>query len=348
MTSKTSILLIVSQQPGIDYQALLSKIAPNYANLNSARAALSRVLKDAVSFGMVTKQNHQLFLTDKGSASLKVKMHDKLVLKLNQLMNVRSVASNPDPLVQHLSILLERGKMDPRLFDNARASVNFSVDDVLRVHEGVKQNIKHLEYLEKSLSTQLSSLRDLNFPSEKVKHVHSLAEHIPKLIDVSSADEIQIEHPQIDFSQQPNHSFLEGFSPITKGVRASISTKHLDEMVKRFSTQSELENLRAYMGFFTLNFSRDNVTIRGPSQLLDKLGLVSDAHVTQERTLAASKITAQNSTVSREETSARTQPTSEAPETMLPALPLQELPLSKKASDDENVETDDENSEDRL
>lgn len=282
MTSKTSILLIVSQNQGIDYQALLSKIAPNYANLNSARAALSRVLKDAVSFGMLTKQNHQLFLTDKGSSSLKVKMHDKLVLKLNQLMNVRSVSSNPDPLVQHLSILLERGKMDPRLFDNARASVNFSVDDVFKVHEGVKQNIKHLEYLEKSLSNQLQSLRDLNFPSEKVKNANTLHEHIPKLVEVSSAEEIQIEHPQIDFSQQMNHSLLQGLSPTAKGSRAVVSTKHLGELTTRFTNQNALENLRAYMGFFILNFAHDKVTIRGPSQLLDKLKMESD-HVVSKK-----------------------------------------------------------------
>lgn len=273
MTSKTSILLIVSQNPGIDYQALLSKIAPNYANLNSARAALSRVLKDAVSFGMVAKQNHQLFLTDKGSASLKVKMHDKLVLKLNQLMNIRSVASNPDPLVQHLSVLLERGKSDPRLFDNARASVNFSVDDVLKVHEGVKQNIKHLEYLEKTLSNQLQSLRELNFPSEMIQPTHHLSTHAEKLIEASSAEEIQIEHPNLDFSQQTNHSLLEGLSPAPRGTRAVVHSKHLSELTTRFSSQNDLENLRVYMGFLTLDFAQDKVSIRGPSQVLEKMGI---------------------------------------------------------------------------
>ncbi len=337
MTSKTSILLIVSQNQGIDYQALLSKIAPNYANLNSARAALSRVLKDAVSFGMVTKQGHQLFLTDKGSASLKVKMHDKLVLKLNQLMNVRSVASNPDPLVQNLSILLERGKSDPRLFDNARASVNFSVDDVLRVHEGVKQNIKHMEYLEKSLSTQLQSLRDLNFPSARVKNLHTFHEHIPKLIDASSADEIQIEHPAIDFSQQPNHSLIQGMSAVNKGVRAAMHTKHLGDIVTRFASQSELEHLRAYMGFFTLDFARDNITIRGPSQLLDKMNLASDARATDGHTLTHTISNTPHSALKTNASASENK--TENYSSMLPAFPLPELPLStneKNSNADEN------------
>lgn len=337
MTSKTSILLIVSQNPGIDYQALLSKIAPNYANLNSARAALSRVLKDAVSFGMVTKQNHQLFLTDKGSSSLKVKMHDKLVLKLNQLMNVRSVASNPDPLVQNLSVLLERGKMDPRLFDNARASVNFSVDDVSKVHEGVKQNIKHLEYLEKTLSTQLQSLHELNFPSEKVKYTHTIHEHIPKLVEISSADEIQLEHSQVDFSTQTNHSLIQGLSPTVKGSRAAISTKHLSELTTRFTNQTDLENLRAYMGFFTLNFAHDKVHIRGPSQLLDKLNLTNDVFQSEAPTISQNSSTHAMSNESK--------PVAQE-EVMLPALPLPEFPLPTKTNSDND--SSDENLDERL
>ncbi len=335
MTSKTSILLIVSQNPGIDYQALLSKIAPNYANLNSARAALSRVLKDAVSFGMVAKQNHQLFLTDKGSASLKVKMHDKLVLKLNQLMNIRSVASNPDPLVQHLSVLLERGKSDPRLFDNARASVNFSVDDVLKVHEGVKQNIKHLEYLEKTLSNQLQSLRELNFPSEMIQPTHHLSTHAEKLIEASSADEIQIEHPNVDFSQQTNHSLLEGLSPAPRGTRAVVHSKHLSELTTRFSSQNDLENLRVYMGFLTLDFAQDKVSIRGPSQVLEKMGI---PRMNEEAFISLPKPGLPHPHAHKPINPAAEVSTASA-EVGVPAFPLPELPL-REASDVESAEND--------
>ncbi|MBM3281730.1 MAG: hypothetical protein FJY86_00075 [Candidatus Diapherotrites archaeon] len=349
MTSKTSILLIVSQNPGIDYQALLSKIAPNYANLNSARAALSRVLKDAVSFGMVAKQNHQLFLTDKGSASLKVKMHDKLVLKLNQLMNIRSVASNPDPLVQHLSVLLERGKSDPRLFDNARASVNFSVDDVLKVHEGVKQNIKHLEYLEKTLENQLSSLRELNFPGERVKHLSAFHEHIPRLIKESSAEEIQVEHSQVDFSTQTSHSLVQGLSPISKGSRAAINAHHLGELTTRFSNQSDLENLRVYMGFFTLDYSPHQVSIRGPSQLLDKLEITNDTR-SSENVSSTAPVSEPGVVTKSNSRSEKTVVEGDYAVT-LPTFPLPEMPLYISASENkyrDNVFTPDENSEKRL
>lgn len=271
MTSKTSILLIIQQNPGIDYQNLLSKIAPNYANLNSARAALSRVLKDAVSFGMLTKQNHQLFLTDKGMAGLKVKMHDKLIIKLNQLMKVRSVASNPDPLVQNLSVLLERGKMDNRLLDNARAGVSFSVNDLEKVHAGLQENIRHLQYVEKSLSTQIGSMKELNFPVAHTQRLHEFSPHMNSLISVSSADEVQLEHSSIDLSQNLTHPLIQGLPATPKGNRVGIPATHMNEIVSRLGQQDvSLDGLRAYMGLLTLELTRENATIRGPSHIVEK------------------------------------------------------------------------------
>ena len=51
MTTKNAILLIVKQNNGIDYNSLLNKFSSSYSNINSARAALSRSLKDLISFG---------------------------------------------------------------------------------------------------------------------------------------------------------------------------------------------------------------------------------------------------------------------------------------------------------
>jgi hypothetical protein len=277
MTSKTSILLIIQQSPGIDYQALLAKVAPNYANLNSARAALSRVLKDAVSFGMVNRQDHQLFLTDKGMAGLKVKMHDKLILKLNQLMKIRSVSANPDPLVQHLSVLLERGKMDPRLLDNARASVNFSVTDLDKVHVGLMENIRHLSYVEKTLETQIRALREMNFPSAHVQTIPDATRTLSTLVSLSGAEEVQLEHPNLDLSQNLSHSLIAGLSTSPKGSRVGIPVHQLSEILSRLPNQeATFTHMRAYMGMLTLELGRENVVVRGPSQLVEKLRKESD------------------------------------------------------------------------
>ncbi|MDZ4256310.1 MAG: hypothetical protein U1C71_01790, partial [archaeon] len=273
MTSKTSILLIIQQNPGMDYQSLLSKIAPNYSNLNSARAALSRVLKDAVSFGMVQRRDHQLFLTDKGMASLKVKMHDKLVLKLNQLMQTRGLGHNPDALVQHLSILLERGKQDQRLLDNARASVNFSVADIDKVKQFLSTHIQHLHYLEKTLDHQVASLKELNFPSA---HKLSLEEMRPlsgHLLTLSNTPEVQVE-PALGITEAaPVLPILEGLDPISKGTRFTIASAHFPTILTRLAQLQDgnFPGMKAYLGLFSLDLHRENVVIRGPSHLMERL-----------------------------------------------------------------------------
>ncbi|MEK6821116.1 MAG: hypothetical protein AABY11_01810, partial [archaeon] len=235
-----------------------------------ARAALSRVLKDAVSFGMVSKQNHQLFLTDKGMAGLKVKMHDKLVLKLNQLMKIRTVAQNPDPLVQHLSILLERGKNDPRLMDNARAGVSFSVDDLAKVHERVQENIRHLSYVEKSLAQQVESLRGQNFPVSHALPTSVLVSHAPHIIELSGSAEVQVEHPHVHTPLE--NSVFAGTPTTIRGTRASVPKEHFSSVVQRMlADEASLNSTRAFMGMLTLDIEKDTTIVRGPSQVVEKV-----------------------------------------------------------------------------
>jgi hypothetical protein len=272
MTSKTSILLIIQQNPGIGYQALLAKIAPNYRNLNSARAALSRILKDSVSFGVLHRKGQQLFLTDKGAANLKVKMHDKLVLKLNQLMRIRTVWQNPDALIQHLSILLERSKIDSRLLDNARASVDFSVTDLENVRNKLEKHISHLNYLEKTLSIQLESLREHNFPASRHTTIQEMGRRLPVLVSLSNSSEVQLEHVAFDLSQNLSHPVIANLGAQPKGNRASVSINHLGEMVNRLPNQElTFPGIKAYVGLFTLELGREKINIKGPSHLLKKV-----------------------------------------------------------------------------
>ncbi len=270
MTSKNAVLLIVSQNPGITYSDLLSKIAPNYSNLNSSRAALSRVLKDAVSFGMIQKREHQLFLTDKGLANLKVKMHDKLVLKLNQLMKVRSIESNPGPLVQHLSVLLERSKIDPRLLDNARASVNFSIADLESVHKDVQSHLKQMQYLEQNLQNQIQSLKELNFPASKHLSLHELQPKLSQLIANSNAQELHVDYNAEEGVSHPAHQIVHGLPFSPKGNRASLPLHHLNDVIQNMQkVEPTHPGIRAHVGMFSLELKRDSVTVRGPSHLIE-------------------------------------------------------------------------------
>src|SRR3989338_6120857 len=99
MTARNAVLLIIKQNQGIEYNALLNKIAPNYSTLNSARAALSRTLKDLRAFGLVTKQGNNLFITEKAGTEISSEMKSKLILKLNQLVRSKNAPLNINSIV---------------------------------------------------------------------------------------------------------------------------------------------------------------------------------------------------------------------------------------------------------
>ena len=80
MTTKNAILLIVKQNPGIDYNSLLTKFASSYSNANSARAALSRSLKDLTTFGLLRKTDNKYFLMEKGQGEIHSEIKNKLAL----------------------------------------------------------------------------------------------------------------------------------------------------------------------------------------------------------------------------------------------------------------------------
>ena len=70
MTTKNAILMIVKQNSGIDYNSLLNKFASSYTNANSARAALSRSLKDLTAFGFLARKGNRFYLLEKGESEI--------------------------------------------------------------------------------------------------------------------------------------------------------------------------------------------------------------------------------------------------------------------------------------
>lgn len=166
MTFLNSVLLIVKQSPGIDYNSLLNKVSPNYSSVNSARAALSRTLKDASVFGFVLRKNNGFFLTDKADSMLMAEMKNKLVLKLN-----KSIASgkqgNVDDLVETLSTLIARARHDESLLKAAKGSSDFFISDIQELAEKTGKKISHLQYLLKVLESHLDSLKELDFNEKK-------------------------------------------------------------------------------------------------------------------------------------------------------------------------------------
>lgn len=162
MTAKNSILLMVKQSPGITYNSLLGKITSNFGSVNSARASLSRTLKDSVSFGLLKKQDSSYFLTDKGNSTISFEMKNKLLMKLNSSVESKKI-DELDAIVEQLHTVIERSKNDSDLLKDARNSATFFVSDLSELNSDLNSKIRHLNYLSKILSKQLDSLKELNF-----------------------------------------------------------------------------------------------------------------------------------------------------------------------------------------
>jgi len=156
-------MLIIRQNPGIDYTSLLNKVATNYSSINSARAALSRTLKDLAIYGLVIRRGNALYVTDKATLQINAEMKNKLLLKLNQLLTTRNQINEIDSIVEHLHTLIERGKEDNRLVKVARGSSEFTIQNLEEMEKQLQQRISHLTYLSKVFNEQIESLKALDF-----------------------------------------------------------------------------------------------------------------------------------------------------------------------------------------
>ena len=163
MTQKNNILLIVKQSPGVDYNSLLNKVSSSYGNVNSARAALSRALKDLSAVGMLKRQSNSFFVTEKGAAEINSEMKSKLLIKLNQSMKGKSPVNEINSIVEMLSTLIERSKQDRDLLKAAKGSTEFFISDLAELKGDIDKKIHSLNYLSGVLLQHISSLQELDF-----------------------------------------------------------------------------------------------------------------------------------------------------------------------------------------
>ncbi|PIN84855.1 MAG: hypothetical protein COV47_05145 [Candidatus Diapherotrites archaeon CG11_big_fil_rev_8_21_14_0_20_37_9] len=163
MTTKNTILLIVKQTPGIDYNSLLNKFSSSYSNINSARAALSRSLKDLTTFGFLGRKGNRYFLLDKGESEIFSELKNKLVIGLNDSLIQKNPVNDVDNIVQRLQIIIERSRQDKSLLKTSKTSIGFSISDLDDVNETLSKKIKHLNYISKVFGDQIESLKELDF-----------------------------------------------------------------------------------------------------------------------------------------------------------------------------------------
>jgi len=161
MTFNNSVLLIIKQNSGIDHNELFARIASRYKNHSSANSALSRTLKNLISFGLIKNENHHYFITDKGLASISIEMKEKLVLKLNE--NLKNPLNNLEEIVQHLIVLTQRSSLDSYLLINAKENASFTITDIQNIRKEITKEKLFLKKMNSLIKVQEEKLKILDF-----------------------------------------------------------------------------------------------------------------------------------------------------------------------------------------
>jgi len=190
MTARNSILLIVKQQPGIEYNTLLNKIASGYGSIESARAALSRSIKYLNALGLIARKGNKLFATGKGAAALNSEMQNKLLLRLNELIGKKDSLTQFDKTVELMQTLIERSKEDRDLLVAAKGSMDFYVSDLVALKKDIEKRIHSTQYLHKIFEQQIVALKELDFPDFRElswsKESKKVIKAIPKKVKVKA------------------------------------------------------------------------------------------------------------------------------------------------------------------
>ena len=208
MTSKNAILLIVKQNPGIDYNTLFNKFASSYSNVNSARAALSRSLKDLIVLGLISKVDNKFFILEKGEAEIYSELKSKLMLGLNAIISDKKPENQIDSIVGKLQIIIERGRQDKDLLKTARSTLAFSISDLEAIDKNLERKIRHVEYLSRVFKDQINAFKEMGFKDQHSKQYSkdSLAV-LAKIISEVPDNEITVECENLQVIQALSEKF---------------------------------------------------------------------------------------------------------------------------------------------
>lgn len=165
MALADTILLQISSKKN-NYNDLLTKMVSNYSSLNSAKAALSRALKNLIAFGQIERVNDYYVLTEKGHHTIESKFKNTVVLKINQLLEIskkKSSLEHVDEIVKNLQIFLERSKEDPTLLKTGKTTSNFYIKDLEVLRREIDTSLSHYTYNLSVLSKHIKLLQEANF-----------------------------------------------------------------------------------------------------------------------------------------------------------------------------------------
>lgn len=161
MTFNNSVLLILKQNQGMEFNELLLRISSRYKNQSSAKSALLRSLKNLESIGKIKRKDSFIFITDKGLFSIQWDMREKLIIKLNEAF--KKPIENIEEIVQLLIVLSERASESNDLLISAKENSEFTIKDVSDLQDKITRYQEKLDKMRALLGVQEEKLRELNF-----------------------------------------------------------------------------------------------------------------------------------------------------------------------------------------
>jgi hypothetical protein len=164
MAISDSILLQIGQKQTA-YNDLLTKMLPSYSSVNSAKAALSRALKDLVAFGEIKKEEDFYFLTDKGKQIVESKLKNKILININELLKKSQghELQYIDDIIKNLQVFIERSKTDQTLLKIGKTGASFYISDLEQVKNAIADKISHFTNMSQVFERQILALQELNF-----------------------------------------------------------------------------------------------------------------------------------------------------------------------------------------
>lgn len=264
MASKNSLLLMVKQRQGIRYHNLLAKILGEYSNINSARAALSRMVKDLEALGLLRRKDNRLFLTDKGILKIQTEMKNKLLLRLNELVK-KPDPMNPGELVQQLSVLVERSKKDIDLLSAAKSSVSFPVSRLDMICLDIQKHSRHLSYLSRILSSHARAMRKMGFRDSITL---SASEKNAKRTITKLAPDLKSEFI-VETGKEKASQLAGEFNGTLKGESLLFPPENLEGILLRLFDGESLATVIA--GSIRIDISLKKATFTGPAAKIMKL-----------------------------------------------------------------------------
>ncbi len=196
MTLSDSILLNIGQHK-TTYNDLLTRILPNYSSKASAKAALSRSLKNLLSFEDVKKEKDYYMLTEKGKLIVESKLKNKILININDLIkNTREKENleNIEEIIKHLQIFLERSKQDSTLLKIGKTGSAFYIRDLELLKQKLEKKTSYFAHLNKVLEKQILIFQEQNFEDVAILNLDSSSiNNIIKLANFYNISEILID-----------------------------------------------------------------------------------------------------------------------------------------------------------